>query len=847
MLKLSLRSAIAHWRRLLLTTFAIVLGVAFVIGSFVLSDSLGASINRLIDSSAGRVDLVVRPTNADILSGPQDGIRSSIAMSLAPTIATVPGVGPVTTTVVGAGQIVDGSVSDASTGGPGRGIALVTSWPQHLSLTSISLRSGRAPVGDHQVAIDTDTASTKHLVVGQRVKIATVGGVSTYTISGVFSTGGTSIFRTTLAFALARAGVLSGAPGRAARISVKVDGGADQTQVRHAIAAVLPAGVEVVTETQVLNETKTLIDQGLAIFTSVLLGFAAVTLFVSTFLIWNTFNIVVAQRTRELALLRAIGGSERQVSAAVIGEGLIVGLVASAIGIAAGIATAIALRAVLGAFGAKLPDAGVIVAARTVIVGLAVGMVVTLLSVIGPARRATSIPPIAAMREAAIAPSSSSRRRLIGGLVVLGTGLVLGATAFLGTGFDSTLRTAGTGLAAVLLFLSIASLSSHLVKPMLGQIGLVPARLGSIAADLARRNAIRAPRRVASTAAALMVGLALVGTTLVVGESIKQQLSGALTDSIHADLIVRASGVVQLDSATVHKIASTTGVASALPIGSIAAKVAGDGNDETAVSVVDTTRLARYSDPDIVEGSLPTTTTGVAISKTIADAHHLHPGSQVAISTAFGSVTRRVTGIYRRDEIAGVAIAIPGTLPTAGSTPATRYVMIDTAANTPVVESRIRTTVAALPSVKVFTATGLVADITSDLDTILAIVDALLLLAVIVAALGIANTLALSIVERTRELGLLRAIGMDRRSMRRMVRIEGLMLAIFGGLLGVGLGIVFGVATVRILPANTAILAIPTARLALLFGAACLLGLLASILPARRAGKLQILDAIVIE
>ena len=845
MLKLSIRSAIAHWRRLLLTTLAIVLGVAFVIGSFVLSDSLGASINRLIDSSAGRVDLVVRPKNADILSGPQDGIRSSVATSLAAKVARVPGVDAVNTTVVGAGQIVDGSESDASTGGPGRGIALITSWPQQVSLTSVSLRSGHAPVGADQVAVDTDTASTKHLRVGARVKIATIGGVSTYKVSGIFSTGGTSIVRSTLAFSLDRASVLSGAPGRAARISVKVSGGNDQSQVRHAIAKVLPARVEVVTETQVLDETKTLIDQGLTIFTSVLLGFAAVTLFVSTFLIWNTFNIVVAQRTRELALLRAIGGSERQVSAAVIGEGLIVGLVASALGIAAGIGTAVALRAVLGAFGAKLPDAGVIVAARTVIVGVGVGMVVTLVSVIGPARRATRIAPIAAMREAAIAQSSTSRRRLLAGLVVLVVGLGLGATVSIDTGLDSTLRSVGTGIAAVLLFLSIASLSSHLVGPVIGRIGLVPARLGSTAADLARRNAIRVPRRVASTAAALMVGLALVGTTLVVGDSIKQQLSGALTDSIHAQLIVRASGVVQMNSTTVRTITATNGVASTLPIASVAAKVAGDSNDETAVSVVDTTKLARYSDPDLVDGSLPTTRTGVAISKTIADAHHLHPGSVVAISTAFGSVSRHVTGVYRRDEIAGAAITVPDALPTHGSTPAIRYVMIRTTGNAATVARRVRAEIATIPSANVFTAPEFVADITSDLDTILAIVDALLLLAVIVAALGIANTLALSIVERTRELGLLRAIGMDRRSMRRMVRIEGVMLAIFGGILGVSLGIVFGIATVRILPANTAILAIPTARLAMLFGAACLLGLLASIMPARRAGKLQILDAIV--
>ena len=342
-----------------------------------------------------------------------------------------------------------------------------------------------------------------------------------------------------------------------------------------------------------------------------------------------------------------------------------------------------------------------------------------------------------------------------------------------------------------------------------------------------------------------MVGLALVGTTLVVGDSIKQQLSGALTDSIHAQLIVRASGVVQMNSTTVRTITATNGVASTLPIASVAAKVAGDSNDETAVSVVDTTKLARYSDPDLVDGSLPTTTTGVAISKTIADAHHLHPGSVVAISTAFGSVSRHVTGVYRRDEIAGAAITVPDALPTHGSTPAIRYVMIRTTGNAATVARRVRAEIATIPSANVFTAPEFVADITSDLDTILAIVDALLLLAVIVAALGIANTLALSIVERTRELGLLRAIGMDRRSMRRMVRIEGVMLAIFGGILGVSLGIVFGIATVRILPANTAILAIPTARLAMLFGAACLLGLLASIMPARRAGKLQILDAIV--
>ncbi len=331
MLKLSLRSAIAHWRRLLLTTLAIVLGVAFVIGSFVLSDSLGASINRLIDSSAGRVDLVVRPKNVDILSGPQDGIRSSVALTLAAKVARVPGVEAVNTTVVGAGQIVDGSESDASTGGPGRGIALIRSWPQQLSLNSVSLQSGRAPVGADQVAIDTETASTKHLLVGTRVKSATIDGVSSYTVSGIFSTGGTSIVRSTLAFSLNRASVLSGAPGQAARISVKVSGGNDQSQVRRAIATVLPARVQVVTEAQALDETKTLINQGLTIFTSVLLGFAAV------------------ERTRELGLLRAIGMDRRSMRRMVRIEGVMLAIFGGILGVGLGIVFGIATVRILPA------------------------------------------------------------------------------------------------------------------------------------------------------------------------------------------------------------------------------------------------------------------------------------------------------------------------------------------------------------------------------------------------------------------------------------------------------------------------------------------------------------------
>ena len=846
MFRLALRSARAHWRRLVLTTLAVVLGTSFVIGSFVLSDTISASINRLIDSSAGRVDLVVRPANADAFSGPQDGIRSAVPIALADAVAKVRGVGAVNVTVVGAGQIVDGT-TEATTGGPGRGIALVTSWPDHLDLTSASLVSGRPPSADDELVVDADTASTKRLKVGGTVKVATVVGVAEYRIVGVVSLGTGGVRRTTLSFATERAAQLAGTPGRGARISIRVAPGADPETVRRSIAAVLPRDARVVTEQQILDDLKSQINQGLAIFTSVLLGFAAVTLFVSTFLIWNTFNIVVAQRTRELALLRALGASAKQVSRSVIAEGLIVGFVASAIGVGAGVLTAVGFRALLSSFGGKLPDAGLVVQPRSWLVGFAVGMGVTLISVLGPARRATTIAPVAAMQAAAVAASATGRRRLVMGLAVLFASIVIGVVAYVGTGFDSTQRTIAVGVAAVLMFSSVASLSAHIVGPVIGTIGAIPARFGSASADLARRNAIRAPRRVASTAAALMLGLALVSTTLVVGESIKNQLKGALTDSIHSDLIVSAAGVVAIDQTAAAKIGSTGGVADSITLDRVAAKVAGDDNDEAMVTLVDTSKLARYADPDLTEGVLPTTGSGIAVSKAVADAHNLHPGSIATIATATGTVRRTVTGVYRRDEIADTAIALPSALGGAAQTGTTRFVLVHTTGDVASVQKAIERVVASIPSAKVFTADGLVADLTSDVDSILAVINALLALAVLVAALGIANTLALSIVERTRELGLLRAIGMDRRSMRRMVRIEGVLLAVFGGLLGVGLGIVFGIAVVRILPAGTALLRLPIARLGLVFAAACMLGLLASILPARRAGRLNVLAAIAVD
>ena len=502
MLRLTLRSARAHWRRFVLTAVAVVVGVAFVVGSFVLTDSLAGSIRSLLKDTAGRSDYVVRPAGGS--SGGPGGVfggsRAGVPVAVARSLADVPGVAAADGVVSGPAQLLD---KGGDTGA--FDFTLVSNWPGNPDLFGVSLASGRAPSGPDDVVVDTTTAGDRGISLGDTVRVATRRGVITATVSGLADQQGTGLVAAApvLAFTEERAADLVGVPGWFGVVNIRLEPGADPEAV---VAGLQQAGgpdVSVLSSEALLARAQADIEEELTTFVGLLLGFAAVTLFVSAFLIWNTFTIVVAQRTRELALLRAVGASRRQVSASVVGEGVVVGVVASVLGLGMGVLLAIGLRSLIGGLGVELPDDGIVMEPRTVVAGLAVGIGVTLVSVLGPARRATTVPPVAAIAAVDATPTRRTLGRPVLGSIALVAGLVIGARALLDPSVPVEARVRTVALGALVVFLGVAGVARFLSGPIIGVIAGPFRRFGGVATRIAGQNAVRNPRRTASTASAL--------------------------------------------------------------------------------------------------------------------------------------------------------------------------------------------------------------------------------------------------------------------------------------------------------------------------------------------------------
>jgi putative ABC transport system permease protein len=869
-LRLAIRSVRAHWRRFALTTVAVVVGVGFVVGSFVLTDSLASSINRLLSDATGKISFVVRPASSggrgglaaiggeDIGGGGGGGGGAGVPESLLAPVAAVPGVAEVDPSIARSAQLLGkaGQASDFD-------FSSLSNWPAHPDMTALKLVSGRAPVGPDDVVLDTATAADRGYHLGSAVQVATRKGVVEARVVGLAQrgSGDLGVAGSILVFSLPRAVELGGNdPGKVDSILVRLAPGADKTAVAQGIATVVGPGFSALDADTLFADAKARIQDRLSSFNNLMLGFAAVTLFVSMFLIWNTFSMVVAQRRREIALLRAVGASGAQVAGSVVGEAAVVGLVASAVGIAIGVLLAIGLRALLSTFSFSLPSSGFRLEPRTIVAAFAVGLGVTLVSVIGPARRSTRVPPVALMQEASVPVARAGRVAPILGSASIAIGLYFALHGILTTTLTTGSRAKNIALGAALVIIGVTAISRFLTSPVVGFLGAPFRRFGGVASGLARRNAVRDPRRTAATAAALMIGLALVATTLVLGASVKTAFGGALRASIKADAVVSADGVVPFDDAALAEIASTKGVKAAVPLGfgrAATGSDVGDGqvsqdslrNDRRnriGLTIANIADLNRVTDPQFLSGGWPTGDAQIAIAKSYADEQHLTQGQTLVLRN--GTTTRTVTisGIYGRDEILDDAVASPTTA--TGMTrdvPVTNLVLVTTTGSpTTTVLNGLKRASASIPNSTARTADGYVANETGALDLVLGIVDVLLLFAIGVAGIGIANTLALSVVERTRELGLLRAVGMHRRSMRRMVRVEGVLVALFGGVLGLVLGVGFGSAIAIALPVDTAVLTFPSLRLVLLFVAAGLLGVVAAAMPARRAARLDVLAAI---
>ncbi len=711
-------------------------------------------------------------------------------------------------------------------------------------LSALQLASGNAPTSPHDVVMDAGTAQKYHFAVGDHVRVLLAGPPQTFTISGIvkFGTANNLAGATIAAFELPTAQRLFGQVGHYQAIDVRTSPGADKATVQHAIAAVLPRGVEVVTGQTVANEQSNDINQALGFFSTALLVFAFISLFVGGFTIFNTFSITVGQRTRELALLRIVGASRRQVFRSVLAEALILGTVASLIGIGLGVLAAIGLEALFKGLGITLPSGSLIFEGRTVVVALLVGVGVTLISAISPARRAVRIPPVAALADHRTDEQESSRRRIVVGSVFAVVGvalLVFGLT-------EPAIQLVGLG--AVALFIGIGMLAPVVARPMASVIGRPLARILGISGKLGRQNSMRSPRRTAQTASALMVGLALVSTIAVFGASLSKSVTSSVDTAISASYIVTSSaqgGAGEFSGSVASVAAALPGVTSVSTVYQGTFAIRGSLANLTAVSTreLSSTVILRMQSgagaPALAAGEL-------LIDTNTATTKHLAVGSIVPVKFAqTGTGTLRVGGIFQPNALIGSYLVGDRYFLDHFNNPLPVAVLLQTRNDGQITTSVVKHGLRAYPNLKIQTRAGFEMSQRAQVNQLLALVYALLALAVVIALIGIVNTLMLSVFERTHEIGLLRAVGMKRRQVRAMIRSESVILAVFGAIIGILVGTALGTAfSASLKQQGITDIVIPAGSLVIFLILAALLGLGAASWPARRAGKLDVLTAI---
>jgi putative ABC transport system permease protein len=836
------RGLLARKLRLALTALAIVLGVTFVTGTFVLTDTLNRTFDTLIGTAYQHVNLQVRGTaafnndTAAAANGAAD--RKPIPATIAATIRAIPGVAYVDPSVAGYAQFV----SHGNAIG-GAGSALGFSFDPNRQSSSVRLVQGRAPSAADDVVMDRGTATKYHFRVGDRVRVLSGGPPQRFTITGIVTFGSAdNLAGTTLAgFDLPTAQALFNTRDEYDTINILAKPGADNLRLQRAIARILPSGVEVVSGQTVAGELSGAVSNALSFLSTALLVFALIALFVGAFTIFNTFSITVGQRTRELALLRMVGASRRQVFRSVLGEAALVGLAASLVGVGLGVLAAVALKALLGAFGVTLPSAPLVFEARTVVVALAVGVGVTAISAIGPARRAVRIAPVAALvatREEK--PESLRRRVTIGGLAASGgiAALVAGLTA------PAILL---VGLGAVAVFIAAGMLAPIVAGPMSGLLGRPLAALLGAAGRLGRENSMRSPRRTAQTAAALMVGIALVSAIAVLGASLSQSARTNLESAVTADDIITgpSSGFSTSVATAVSRISGVSTVTNVYKgqfelRGSLA-----------SLDAVTPARLRRTVHLAITAGSgAPALAAGqLLIDTTTASAKHLSVGLAVPVTFAqTGPATIRIGGIFKANPLIGSYVVGASFFRSHFHNPLPVAVLVSTQPGAGEVEKAINDYLNVYPNVGVQSRAEFEQAQQATVNQELGLVYVLLALAVVVALIGIVNTLMLSVFERTHELGLLRAVGMKRRQVRAMIRSEAVIISLFGAIIGVIIGTALGVAFAASLKQQGITqVAIPYASLLGFLVLAALLGLAAASWPARRAAKLDVLAAIAVE
>ncbi|MER6225201.1 FtsX-like permease family protein [Streptomyces sp900105755] len=839
MFRTALRNVLAHKARLLMTVLAVMLGVAFVSGTLVFTNTISDAYQNSSAKGFDGVDVAVQAKYQDS-KGDKVGRTPDLTQSLLDKAAKVPGAASATGVVSGFTAIADKHGKLIGGGWQSEGGNYWGTKDARYPLVS-----GHAPSGKDEVLIDSRTAARAGYKVGDTVRVSVNGPVLEPTVAGIFTTddGNVAAGGSLALFDTATAQQLFGKKGTYDEIDVTAKAGTGQAALKSQLDAALPKKlVETTTGHKLADDQAEQISSSMSGLRSGLLVFAGIALFVGTFIIANTFTMLVAQRTKELALLRAVGASRRQVTRSVLIEAFVVGAVAGVTGLVAGIGIGAGLRSLLGSFGATVPDGPLVVSPGTVAAALAVGIVITMLAAWLPGRRAAKIPPVAAMSALHAAPTTKSLvlRNTIGALFsAAGVVVILAATTMNGTDGQAPM-----GFGAVLLIIGVFVLTPLLSRPLIAAAAPLLRGFG-VAGKLARQNSVRNPRRTAATASALMIGLTLITGMTVMAGSLQKSIDKMASSAIRADYIVSMANGNALSPNVAKKVAATDGVTASSPLSNAASRI--DGETEFLTGV-DGSSIGKLTDLTVDSGSFRVGGSDVAVDDDTAKSHGWKAGSVFTVHYEDGKAQRlTVAGIYEGNQVIRGIMLDGATLTPHETDPADMQVMVKTADGASgATKDRLERALGSNPAIKVQDKQDLSDSIAQAFTLILNMVYGLLAMAVIVAVLGVINTLAMSVFERSQEIGMLRAIGLDRKAVKRMVRLESLVISLFGGVLGLGLGVFFGWAAGQLVGSRmpTYELVLPWGRMAVFLLLAGTVGVLAALWPARRAARLNVLAAI---
>jgi putative ABC transport system permease protein len=843
-IRVAVKDILGRKLRLFLTSLAIVMGVAMVSGTFVLTDTINAGFSAIYSTAYSSSDAVV--TGKEAFGGSQNA--PSFPESTLAKIRALPNVADAEGGIGDQAQFV-GSNGKVITHGGAPGLAFSTNGPTRFN--PLTLTAGDWPHGQ-EVGVDEHTASTEGYKVGQTVKVVPRGGKEqTFKISAIFKFGSSaSLGGATLAiFDLQTAQRMLHKEGELDQIDAAAKVGTSAQQLVDQIAKVLPPNTQVRTGAQQASASSKETSDQLAFLQYFLLAFGFIALFVGAFVIANTLSITIAQRTREFATLRAVGATGRQVRRIVIIEGLVLGTVASLVGLFVGLALAKGLDALFKVFGADLPQKGLVFAWRTVIISMALGIIVTLVASLRPAFRATRVPPIAAVREGSILPPSRfARFGPLVALIVCAVSLALVLYSSYGSGLTTGNRLILLGIGVLGFFIGVAMVAPTLARPLASVLGRPAEVIGGVSGRLARSNSMRNPSRTASTAAALMIGLALVTIVAVLAQGIKAEFESAVASEFHADYALTSQDGFTPTSIDSAEAVRRSGVATL-----VAGVRAGDGRvfgKSLQVAGVDPgiSQVLKLSWEDGTNADLDTLGMhGAIVTKGYAKNHHLSVGSPIRLETPGAKyLDLKVNAIVappRGGSPLGTVTVSSQAFDSVYPNPQNVFTFVNTKGGvTPENTAKLNEVLNSYPDAKIQTQDEFIKNQEQGLNQFLILLYVLLALSIIVSLFGIVNTLILTVFERTREIGMLRAVGMTRRQTRQMVRHEAVITALLGAALGIPVGLLLALLFDRAL--SDVPFVVPWVTLVVFIVAAIIVGLIAAIFPARRASKLNVLNAL---